>query len=75
MNSHRTGATGAIENETEIKTRKQKREEKKQKPLKSLGPWEVGDGGIRIEVPSSCAGGAPATSFHYYSKRCPHKAG
>ena len=75
MNCHRMGASGEIKNETEIKPGSKKRREETNALEITLGPWQVGDGGIKNEVPSFCVGGAPVTSFHYRSKRGPHRLG
>ena len=75
MNRHRMGASGGIKNETEIKPGSKKRREETNTLEITLGPWQVGDGGIKNEVPSFCVGGAPVTSFHYCSKRGPHRLG
>lgn len=75
MNRHRMGASGEIKNETEIKPGSKKRREETNTLEITLGPWQVGDGGIKNEVPSFCVGGAPVTSFHYCSKRGPHRLG
>lgn len=53
MNRHRMGASGEIKNETEIKPGSNKRGEKTNALEITLGPWQVGDGGIKNEVPSS----------------------
>ena len=75
MNRHRMGASGKIKNETEVKPGSNKRGEKTNALEITLGPWQVGDGGIKNGVPSSCVGGAPVSSFHYCNTRGPHNLG